>query len=1054
MSEDVGTMLRATLTAARRCCDSMLAGKHHSETITGGSFDRIALPRAIGVLLLLFASGPSWSLDPDRRLTQYLHTTWRLQDGELSDPPTSLVQTRDGYLWVATAGGLLRFDGVRFTGWQPPTSSPLRATPVHHLAADADGSLWIVPYNDPIEHWSHGSVTTIPGKFTLPIPSRRGGIWVLRQRIVPSPTFAFCHLGEERPRCLGEADGLPAGLYFSASLAEGPSGDLWIGGHDSVIHWRPGSVSVYPLPELRGHLDIGVSSLAIEPNGSVWFGSTNGPGPGLQHLVNGVARPFVVPGFNSSTLSVLALHLDSHNALWIGTGNQGLYRIYRNQVDRFTAADGLSGDYILDIEEDHEGSIWVVTAGGIDNFRNARVLSFSQQQGLQETEPDVLLATRDGTVWVGGGVGSLDAIHGDHITHVSLPNYSRGTLCTALFEDHAGQLWIGVDQNLVRYSHNKFSRVLRRDGTPTRFVRDLAEDPAGNLWAIGSDPRALLMRIRGLTVEEAIPGSVVPKARSIAIDREGSIWLGLYDGALARYRDGHLDRFQILSGPGYLGIWQVTVAPDGSILAASDRGLIGWKNGRVRMMTVADGLPCDHIFTLLFDSQNALWLYTPCGLLQMSSPTLQSWWTQPRARVSVRVFDAVDGAYPAPAPFRSATRSPDGRLWFINQRMVQTIDPSHLEGNPLAPPVHIEGMIADRRSYAPSDGLRLPPLTRDVEIDFTALSFIAPSKVRFRYKLEGRDVAWRESGRRQAFYTDLRPGSYRFRVMGSNNDGVWNTTGASLAFTVAPAWYQTYWFWAICAASIAFIAWLWSRWRLRRIASALAARFDERLAERTRLARELHDTLLQTIQGSKMVADDALDPSKDSAQVRQALSRLSTWLAKAVEEGRRALNSLRTSTVETNDLGAALCRAAEECRGLAPIEVTCSVTGTAREMHPIVRDEIYRIGYEAIRNAYAHSQGARLEVTLEYSEALQLRVSDDGVGIDPNIAERGRESHFGLQGMRERATRIGAQLTVLTSPDSGTEITLIVPGRVVFRSAARSRFSRTKHLFSRTKYFG
>jgi signal transduction histidine kinase len=458
----------------------------------------------------------------------------------------------------------------------------------------------------------------------------------------------------------------------------------------------------------------------------------------------------------------------------------------------------------------------------------------------------------------------------------------------------------------------------------------------------------------------------------------------------------------------------------------------------MRAMTVADGLPCDRIFSLVFDARRALWLYTSCGLLQMSAKTLQSWWNQSGSRVTVRVFDAFDGAYPAQAPFRNAGRSPDGRLWFINRRMVQMIDPSHLEGNPLAPPVHIEGMIADQRNYAPKDGLRLPPLTRDVEIDFTALSFVAPAKVRFRYKLEGRDVAWRDSALRQAFYTDLRPGRYRFRVMGSNNDGVWNTTGTSLSFAILPAWYQTRWLWAICAAGIIFAVWFWSRWRLHRVASALAARFDERLAERTHLARELHDTLLQTIQGSKMVADDALDASKDPAEVRQALMRLSTWLSRAIEEGRRALNSLRTSTVETNDLGAALCRAAEECRGLGPIEVACSVIGTPSEMHPIVRDEIYRIGYEAIRNACTHSQGAHLEVTLEYAEGVQLRVSDDGVGIDPQIAERGRESHFGLQGMRERATRIGAQLTILTSHGSGTEVTLIVPGHVVFRS----RFKR------------
>jgi signal transduction histidine kinase/ligand-binding sensor domain-containing protein len=1018
----------------------MLVGKHRSGTVARCAFTPIALARAIGMVVLLLAASPSWSLDPDLRLTQYLHTAWRLQDGELSNPPMSLAQTGDGYLWLATDGGLLRFDGVRFTPWQPPTSPPPPDTPLHQLVADADGTLWIVPYDAPIEHWSHGFLTAIPGTFALATPSRSGGIWALRRRLTPRQTFAFCHLGDERSRCLGEADGLPDGLYFSDSLAEGPSGDLWVGGQDSLIHWSPGSVRVYPFPGLKGHIGEGIGSLAVAPDGSVWFGAANpGPGLGLQHLVNGVARPFVAPGFDSSTLQASALHLDHHNALWIGTFDKGLYRIYRGQVDRFTSADGLSSDYILDIEEDHEGSIWVVTSGGIDNFRNARIVSFSQHQGLEVNEPDVILAARDGTVWVGGGGDVLDAIQGDHITHVSLPNYSGGILGSALFEDHAGQLWVALEENLVRYSHGKFSRVLRRDGTPTGFVRELAEDGAGNVWAIGSDGgrNGRLMRIRGLTVEDTIPESVVPRARSIAIDREGSIWLGLYDGALARYRDSHLERFPILSGSGNLGIWQVTVAPDGSIVAASDHGLIAWRNGRARTMTVADGLPCDRIFTLVFDAQGALWLYTPCGLLQMSSTTLQSWWTQPRARVSVRVFDAFDGAYPAPAPFRSATRSPDGRLWFINERMVQMIDPGHLERNPLAPPVHIEGMIADQRSYLPRDGLRLPPLTRDVEIDFTALSFIAPAKVRFRYKLEGRDATWRDTALRQAFYTDLRPGRYRFRVMGSNNDGVWNTTGASLSFAIAPAWYQTYWCWAICAAGIIFLGWFWSRWRLHRIASALAVRFDERLAERTHLARELHDTLLQTIQGSKMVADDALDSSKDPAEVRQALVRLSAWLARAIEEGRRALNSLRTSTVETNDLGAALRRAAEECRGLSPIEVTFAVIGTAQEMHPIVRDEIFRIGYEAIRNACAHSQGARLEITLEYADTVRLRVSDDGVGIDPQIAQRGRDSHFGLQGMRERATRIGAQLTVLTSHGTGTEVTLIVPGHVVFRSAAR-----------------
>jgi signal transduction histidine kinase len=419
--------------------------------------------------------------------------------------------------------------------------------------------------------------------------------------------------------------------------------------------------------------------------------------------------------------------------------------------------------------------------------------------------------------------------------------------------------------------------------------------------------------------------------------------------------------------------------------------------------------------------------------------------------MQLKTFDAFDGVQPGYAPFGGAARSPDGRLWFANGVVLQMIDPDHLTANALPPPVHIEEVIADRKSYSPGKDLRLAPLTRDLEIDYTALSFVAPQKVRFRYKLEGRDAAWQEPGtRRQAFYSDLRPGRYRFQVIACNNDGVWNDAGATLDFMVAPAWYQTNWFRALCLVAGGFIVCAIFRLRVRQISRAINARFDERLAERTRMARDLHDTFLQTIQGSKLVADDALDPSTDPIRMRQAMEQLSLWLARAMQEGRAALNSLRTATAQTNDLAEALRRVTED--GVVPssMAVAFSVVGDAREMHPIVRDEVYRIGYEAMHNACMHSGASRLEVELRYGDDLALRVSDNGTGIDPAIVDGGKDGHFGLQGMRERAGRIGGKLMLRSSSSSGTEIKLIVPGGIIFRKMMPVRpslFTRIRSVF-------
>jgi signal transduction histidine kinase len=365
---------------------------------------------------------------------------------------------------------------------------------------------------------------------------------------------------------------------------------------------------------------------------------------------------------------------------------------------------------------------------------------------------------------------------------------------------------------------------------------------------------------------------------------------------------------------------------------------------------------------------------------------------------------------------------------------VSVIDPHHLSFNNLPPPVHIEEITADRKKYQTSSNLRLPPLVRDLEIDYTALSLVAAEKVFFRVKLEGHDSDWKDMGiARNAFYNDLPPRNYRFRVMACNNSGVWNEAGASFDFSIDPRYYQTAWFKIACVA--AFLTVLWGVYRLR--LHQIAQVFNARLGERTRIARELHDTLLQSFQGLMLrlqVVDDLLPPGKAKEQLEQSLERAD----QAIAEGRESIHDLRSSTTTTNDLAQAVRSVADELEGEGSPTFRLVVEGPARELHPILRDDVYRIAREALRNAFSHAQAHHVEAEITYGDRLlRVRIRDDGQGIPADILEAGRAGHYGLSGMRERARQIGAILEIWSGGGSGTEIELTVASSIAYAKSAR-----------------
>jgi len=1012
------------------------------------------------VCLLLFSLSQSVrAVDPHSLISQYGHTTWRIQDGFVPNP-TAITQTSDGYIWIGSSLGLFRFDGVKFTQWTPPDGQSLPGKVVYKLLGSRDGALWIGTA-DGLGRIKDGQLfnyVTVPrgNGISSITEDDAGAIWITRYRINDG-MGPLCRIEGDGFKCFGENDGIKT--RYALNLAKDAAGNFWIGS-DRLTRWAPGSVTAYFEENLENRSAEGVHGIAVYPDGSVLVGfDGTGPDLGVQYFSEGKWKSYVLPGFNGAEIRTSRMFVDRNRALWIGTESEGIYRIYQGAVDHYAIAKGLTGNSVDSIYEDVEGNLWVSTDKGIDVFRNTPVLTFSSSEGLIGTDAASILALKDGPIWVGTSK-ALNVLDSGRISAIEEGKGLPGHGVTAMFHDSRGTTWVGIDDELMVRSGGRFKEIENLDGTPftnAGIVHGITEDVEGNVWAIAQvDADYHLIRIREHRVQQNIlVNDFIENIQSIAADRESGIWIFDRRGKMVRYRNGNAESVSLGSPENPLRVRDSFVDTDNSVWVSTTSGLVRWRDGEVITMDSRNGLPdCLPYFYAIKDDGGSLWIYANCGLMKISAADLTKWVNDPQSQVPVRTFGALEGAFPSYSEndgHPKVVKSGDGRLWFAGLNFIQTIDPSRSYINPIPPPVHIEALIADRKNYLPGAGLDLPPLTRDLEIDYTALSFTVPQQVRFRYKLDGHDADWQDAGtRRQAFYSDLPPGDYRFQVIASNNDGVWNETGAAFSFNIAPAWYQTVWSRVLLAVAIVFVGWLLYRLRVRQIGNVLSARFDERLAERTRVAREIHDTFLQTVQGSKLVADHALKDEADHPRMVRAMEQLSTWLGRATEEGRAALHSLRSSTTEKNDLAEAFRRAIDECRGQSSAEISFSVTGDSREMHPVVRDEIYRIGYEAIRNACAHSRAKSIEMTLRYTHDLTLSVSDNGAGIDPSIVDESKEGHFGLRGMRERAERIGSKYTLRSSPDSGTLITLVVPGHVAFRAVDQSRSGRIRSFFSRS----
>lgn len=989
-----------------------------------------------------FAANSAWGLDPNNHISQYAHTAWRIQDGMFNGTPHAIAQTADGYLWIGTEGGLVRFDGVRFVPWTEPQGTHLPRPNVYSLLGSRDGSLWIGS-GDGLAQWTNGDLVNYPeaiGRINAIVEDQRGAVWTVHSRNDPlKQTAALCKIAGGKARCYNAADGL--NCRYGSSLGLDREGNIWVGSSDALCKWTEGSSVTYLQKELkRTETLTGVMGIAAGADGSLWAGIARpGKDLGLRQFVEGIWRTYSVPGMDGASLSVNKLLLDRNNALWIGTVDRGIYRVHGGKADHFGSAEGLSSDSIENFFEDREGNVWVATSKGIDCFRDVRVVTFSVREGLAADAVGSVLAARDGTLWI-GTQGALNIIRQNAISKITALQGLPGNEVTSLLEDHTGNLWVGVDQDLAVFDRKRFRVVKRPDGSSTGVVVALSEDTDHNIWAAVVGKHAGLLRIQDLKVKETTPN----RAFALAPDPKRGIWIGLLNTALGRCRDGQLDIFSPNQGRPPMSVVGLHVDSDGTVWGASRHGLLRWKAGIIQFLNTRNGLPCDWVYAVLRDNLNSLWLSTSCGFVTISDSELQKWAQQPASTVNIRTLDTFDGAQPARTPFQPmASRSPDGRLWFANESVLQVIDPSHLDLNDLPPPVHIEQIVADRKDYAPQEKILLPPRTRDLEIDYTALSFRVPQKVRFRYKLEGRDKEWQDpQTRRQAFYSDLRPGNYRFRVIACNNDGVWNEEGATFNFRVAPASYQTIWFRVLCVGAFFLMLWAVYQLRLQQMERQFNVKMEERLGERTRIARDLHDTLLQSFHGLlfRFQAARNMLPRRPE-EAMQALDGAIVRTEQAIAQSREAIQGLRSGQEDQGDLAQLLTAMGQELaaspdgNGDSPI-FGVTVEGEPQVLSPPLQDEVCRIAREVLRNAFQHASARHIEAEIRYDDdSLRLLIRDDGRGIDSKVLEEGgRAGHWGLRGVRERAQQIGAQVEFWSEAGAGTEVRLTVPSSIAYKT--------------------
>lgn len=956
---------------------------------------------------------PAFALNPDRELTQYVHRIWQTQQGLPDGAIVSILQDPTGYLWIATEAGLHRFDGVRFT----PAERLLPGAPaglyIRAAAQDSTGALWLGGNDGNVYALRHSGTTkytlqkeTDSGQMQCMVAEPSGIVWTCSDR-----GLARIDPDAAQPiRMFHAADGTASDNSRAACVDS--KGHLWVGGDTPRLTERvDDAFKIHPLQGLPPAASI--RALLCDGD-TIWAGTTfglvrfQGDQQQLYTTKDGLVDDFV-----------FALEKGAGETLWVGT-RSGFSRLRKGKWDSFRPQDGLSQSTAQAILEDREGSLWVGTKRGLNQFADGRSVPYTMSEGLPSNETGPVLQDSTGVIWAGTLNAGLARFDGRRFVRLNTLADLPSNIVRALVEDSDHSMWAGTANGLAHIRASKvFERYTTFSGLPSSDVRSLFRDPAGALW-IGTAQGLAKLSNGQLSKVASAPRREI---RSIGQDRDGNIVVGTDEGIYAA-RDGV---FQPLTQNGvYMRNANAFFLDRDGLLwvGLNGAGLRLIDGGKVTAYFTRDGLYDAELYGISVDDQDRMWIACSRGIFWVARADLRRFAEGKIDHVTSvayspteaqRVIESRPGVQPA------LWRMQDGRMWFSTVRGLIALDPGQpsREG---PPPIVIEDPVVNGAATPPDRISELPAGQKNIAFSYAGLSYVLPELIRFRYRLEGYDRDWIDAGtRREAFYTNLPPGDYTFQVTGCNYDGPCNEAGARIEFSLTPQFYQRAWFWPLIMLLTGSATWAAYHLHIKRVHE----RYDLIVSERSRIARELHDTLIQGFSGITMGLQALSSRIKNPAE-KATLQDIISDAATCLRETRQSVAGLRA--MAGSGLAGALDRAVRELTETKSVQTKLNFGTVTRQLPPETEYQVLRIVREAVNNAVKHAAAHQIEVSLEARPgAVAITVKDDGSGFSRDDAASPGPGHYGIIGMKERASQIGATLDLVTQPGAGTAITLTLP---------------------------
>ncbi|HEV2465041.1 MAG TPA: two-component regulator propeller domain-containing protein [Acidobacteriaceae bacterium] len=1017
------------------------------------------ITRYIAVSTLLFCALSAWCLDPHQSLQHYGFQSWQADNGLPQNTVHAVLQTRDGFVWLATEAGLVRFDSVNFDVFTNKTTPQIPSGLIFALMEDRSGALWIGTAN--------GVVRYSAGRFR-DFPETAGtAVWSLFQdregRIWATGSSGLSRLDGER---FVDVPGVPL-LDEKSRLTEPLDGSLWLSTTEGLFHAAAGNATYFTLAGAA----VQIEAIALDRKGHVWAGTQNGVETCSPSAIGVNCRPFVA----LAGKDVRAITVAPAGGIWMG-GDKGLW-FYdpdqpQTQLRAYTEKDGLPSARVNLLFCDRAGAIWIATSGGIARFFDGTLDSRSPREGFSVSTVLSVTEDREGDLWFGTESSGVDILRDRPFTTYGVADGITDDHILSIAQDRGGKVWLGTNgggldfANLDSIANTGFHALTASKGLSSNIILSIAVAPNGDLW-VGTPDGLDRIHNSNVTVFTSADGLADDFARSLYFDSQGTLWIGTRRG-LSQFRDGKFATWTTLDGLGSNLVGAMTGTNDGGLWIGTLNGLTRMRNGKFRNYTTHDGLSNNVVTTLHQDSDGTLWIGTDGGgLTRWQNDTFKPVSTKGAAlpanvysilandnddlwlgsntgiyRVNRNALNRyVDGAISSVRVERygitdgmnigevssgghpAAYRLHDGALWFATLKGVATVDPVRLDSNRVPPLIAIERFSVNDQPQLKTTGsatLKIPAGARRFAFEYAGLSFVAPSKVRFRYKLDGFDHQWIDAGsQRSAYYTNLPPGHYTFRVIAANNDGVWSPDPASLAFQLQPYFYQTIWFYVLLAIVIALIAYLIYLWRVRHVES----RYKAVLAERSRIAREIHDTLAQgfvALSVQLQIVGRSLPNSPQAAQ--QYLDEAQELARTGLDDARRAIWELRSQSAENDDFASRLKQMADRVTAQSGLKTQIEVHGAYRPISETIESELLRVAQEAVTNVVRHAAASQINIQLHFSRRhVKMTIADNGRGF-PAQAPSAADGHFGIIGMRERVQQMGGHIEVSSRPGEGTQV--------------------------------